>query len=958
MTRAWRPYAEAKAFVHHLGLKSQKEWRNYCCSGQRPADIPSSPNQVYGEAFEGTAAWLGSETYSTRNRAFLPFVPARTFVRSLKLKNATEWRTYCKSTERPSFIPTHPQDIYREEFQGLGDWLGSETISNRDRDYLPFRDARTFVHSLTIKSRKEWITYCTSGSKPHALPSHPDNVYQEFTTWGDWLGTGRIATIHRSYRSYQDARAFVHVCGLKNWKEWRAYCKTEAKPADIPTNPARTYGSEFQGLGDWLCTGFVATTRRPYRSYKEARDFVHRLGLKSQQEWREYCATGQKPADIPMSPQEVYDGDFRGWCDWLQIEGKWTKKRLLALLEDLRPQLEHLTEQELYVILQRSGALPVLTLALGKKLPIHALQTLLQQEEQDHDFISSLDDLSDEMHLSDKKQVKEDGDLEEEQQEMSLALFDPEVSSLPPLSQRSLQSVDALASICDVLDTEAVEYLVTNRVSQLWDLYTHAGRDAVEVLLAGSGGAFFNEIKQRFLAEVDAVEQLPIPEGWSFADQEGRVIDANPMQRRTAWQVLVRKRVGNWSGSGAGKTLSAVLASRICDAQMTLVVTNLATIEGWQEQIMQSYPDSVVHTEVDHIVPKRKDHQYLLLNYEKFQGILRDDLVKALLTLSIDFIVLDEVHFAKQRDAHVSKRRKSLLALLQGATEQNNHLRVLAMSATPVINTLAEAKALLELITGRTFPDLDTKATVNNALAMHRTLMQYGFRYRPRYEQEVHIELLPTVCNELLPSLQEAQQSILHIEQTLLPPKLEIMRPYLEKGTLIYTHYVQDIITTIQRHLLTMGYTVGLYTGDEKSGLDRFLKGKTDILLASRPILTGVDGLQKVCHRMILLSLPWTGAEYEQLLGRTHRQGSIFGEMQVLVPQVVLADDQGSTWSWDQVRWSLIHDKRTLSDCAVDGYIPERVRMNEQFVFHKSCQSLEEWISRVKQDGGEEPCCA
>ena len=43
-------------FVRGLGLKSSTEWREYCKSGKKPADIPTNANSVYAEAGLG---WLG-----------------------------------------------------------------------------------------------------------------------------------------------------------------------------------------------------------------------------------------------------------------------------------------------------------------------------------------------------------------------------------------------------------------------------------------------------------------------------------------------------------------------------------------------------------------------------------------------------------------------------------------------------------------------------------------------------------------------------------------------------------------------------------------------------------------------------------------------------------------------------------------------------------------------------------
>ena len=57
----WRPFKDARDFVQGLGLKSSTEWREYCKSGKKPADIPSNPNSVYAEAgWSGWGDWLGT----------------------------------------------------------------------------------------------------------------------------------------------------------------------------------------------------------------------------------------------------------------------------------------------------------------------------------------------------------------------------------------------------------------------------------------------------------------------------------------------------------------------------------------------------------------------------------------------------------------------------------------------------------------------------------------------------------------------------------------------------------------------------------------------------------------------------------------------------------------------------------------------------------------------------------
>jgi hypothetical protein len=87
-----------------------------------------------------------------------------------------------------------------------------------------------------------------------------------------------------------------------------------------------------------------------YRSFKTARVFVRRLGLKSVEDWRDYVKSGRKPEDIPNAPHYIYANDgWTGWGDWLgtsivavslvQIRHRFFKKlRALAREFGLMPE--------------------------------------------------------------------------------------------------------------------------------------------------------------------------------------------------------------------------------------------------------------------------------------------------------------------------------------------------------------------------------------------------------------------------------------------------------------------------------------------------------------------------------------------------------------------------------------------------------------------------------------------
>jgi predicted helicase len=306
----WGKFEDARAVVRKLGLKNGDEWREYRSSDRKPADIPAAPDDVYAEAgWAGYGDWLGTGNVAFALRQYQPFNRARAFARGLGLKSAIEWRDYCKSGKKPIDIPSKPERY--DNWAGYDDWLGTEF------QFQPFKKARANVRHLGLKSSTEWNTYCKSGKKPRDIPASPQTTYADagWAGMSDWLGTRRLAP--GKSRSFRQARTFARSLGLKSSTAWFDYCRSGEKPTDIPYNPQFTYAEAgWAGYGDWLGTGRGAPGT--FRSFKLARKYVHRLGLKSRTQWNEYCASGKKPADIPAAPQAIYaEAGWAGYGDWL-----------------------------------------------------------------------------------------------------------------------------------------------------------------------------------------------------------------------------------------------------------------------------------------------------------------------------------------------------------------------------------------------------------------------------------------------------------------------------------------------------------------------------------------------------------------------------------------------------------------------------------------------------------------
>jgi hypothetical protein len=341
------------------------------------------------------------------------------------------------------------------------------------------------------------------------------------------------------------------------------------------------------------------------------------------------------------------------------------------------------------------------------------------------------------------------------------------------------------------------------------------------------------------------------------------------------------------------------------------------------------------------------------LNYEAFQQPDSAERVRSLVEReAIDFIIVDEIHFAKQRGAveDISLRRKLVMALVTSAGERKSDLHVLGMSATPVINNLQEGKSMIELVSGLAHDEIETRPTVPNCMKLHQRLLTLGIRWMPDYKKllgyECKEEQVEVDCGAFLDEVRAFgdKGTPLALEQVLTRARLPVIRQHVRKKTLVYTYYIEGIDRLLRDALVEDGWKVGFYTGDDKSGKDAFIDGDLDVLIATAAIGTGVDRLQHVCNRLIINVLPWTRAEYDQLLGRIYRQGQRNRKEVTVVIPLTYADVNGKRWSWCESKMQRLAFKKSIADAAVDGIVPEgHLRSPAQ-----AYQDVMAWLQRLE----------
>ena len=67
-----------------------------------------------------------------------------------------------------------------------------------------------------------------------------------------------------------------------------------------------------------LGTGNQPNQKKNFLTFDEALRAARQLRLVSQKEWKLWCRTGARPANMPANPDKVYVHDgWMGWVHWL-----------------------------------------------------------------------------------------------------------------------------------------------------------------------------------------------------------------------------------------------------------------------------------------------------------------------------------------------------------------------------------------------------------------------------------------------------------------------------------------------------------------------------------------------------------------------------------------------------------------------------------------------------------------
>lgn len=129
-------FQDARKIARSYGFKTHAEYSEFMNGSKRPVNLPKAPQYIYKDEWKSWPDFLGvkqgAKTPAKRNtlvrgsaKQFLPYAEAKAFVQKIGLKSHKQYRIWSKS-DRPTNIPGHPSDFYKDEFEGWAEYLGAE----------------------------------------------------------------------------------------------------------------------------------------------------------------------------------------------------------------------------------------------------------------------------------------------------------------------------------------------------------------------------------------------------------------------------------------------------------------------------------------------------------------------------------------------------------------------------------------------------------------------------------------------------------------------------------------------------------------------------------------------------------------------------------------------------------------------------------------------------------------
>ena len=178
----------------------------------------------------------------------------------------------------------------------------SDCIAELDGHWLHIRRGSADLHRVQISPAQVTIieyALLRGRARPRILTFTCDSIHHALgrLTRSDRASCALVARLRNCIRFLEGE--YVGLVHGMSKRRWQTSVRVQRRPQS-------------------RLSAVIQTPYGAWRSFKEARAFVHRLNIRSQIEWRRWSKTPSRPDDIPSNPQRTYRAyGWKDWADWL-----------------------------------------------------------------------------------------------------------------------------------------------------------------------------------------------------------------------------------------------------------------------------------------------------------------------------------------------------------------------------------------------------------------------------------------------------------------------------------------------------------------------------------------------------------------------------------------------------------------------------------------------------------------
>lgn len=178
------------------------------------------------------------------------------------------------------------------------------------------KTAEELLQDLLNKTRKGFLfeptTRVSDVAKNNPHPTPPET--SKTTNMPKRVKHTKTHQTHEKRKESESKDSEVYLRNVKKVKKMED--KTPPTPSNQDNASLSSESTEVDVTDD-ESPDVRPISLRKYIPFEDARNWIRRIGLKTETEWQEFARSKYLPKDIPIHPENVYSNSWKGFKDWL-----------------------------------------------------------------------------------------------------------------------------------------------------------------------------------------------------------------------------------------------------------------------------------------------------------------------------------------------------------------------------------------------------------------------------------------------------------------------------------------------------------------------------------------------------------------------------------------------------------------------------------------------------------------